>query len=61
MVTFNATCPNGHTRQHLFYKDRLKELVDERRLMLWCMECDEQWHVSSDELDGLRRLLRLHD
>ncbi|HSN21374.1 MAG TPA: hypothetical protein VLS49_11890 [Usitatibacter sp.] len=60
MITFHSTCPNGHTGSHSFYKERLGELLDSGELRLWCVKCDTQWDVPSDEREGLRRLMRLH-
>jgi hypothetical protein len=61
MISFNATCPNGHTGTHSFYRDRLSELVGLDRVQLWCARCDTQWEATSEELQALRRLLRIQE
>ncbi len=61
MITFNATCPNGHTGPQRFYKERLSALVDGNGLRLWCTKCDAQWQASGDDLDQLRRILRIQE
>ncbi len=61
MITFFATCPNGHERAQGFYKDRLGELLQAGSLRLWCMKCDTHWNASDTELETLRRLLRVSE
>ena len=61
MISFNATCPNGHTEMQRYYKDRLRELVDRDGLRLWCTKCDAEWDLAHEELEGVRRLLRFHE
>lgn len=61
MISFNATCPNGHTGMQSFYRDRLSELVGFDRMRLWCAKCDAQWEIADEELEGLRRLVRIRE
>lgn len=61
MIRFNATCPNGHTGVQTYYKDHLHQLVDRDRLRLWCTRCDVEWDVTDEEMEALRRLLRIRE
>jgi len=61
MIRFNATCPNGHTGSQTFYRDHLRELLAHDRLRLWCAKCDTDWEATNEELEALRRLLKIRE
>lgn len=61
MVNFRALCPNGHATQHWYYRDRLEQLVGLNQVTLWCIKCDTQWYATKEELDAMRRLVRIRE
>jgi hypothetical protein len=61
MIRFNATCPNGHVGVQTFYQDHLRDRVEQDRLQLYCAKCDTQWDATKEQMEALRRLLKIRE
>jgi hypothetical protein len=64
-ITIVSRCPNpscsnpdrSRRTELRFETGRLKEMLDENDVRLWCYHCDRWWQASPEEKSSLAKLL----